>query len=187
MSTHFFELYDDVYVPRRWHLSTPTDSQGRKLDDYEFRRGVPVSVQGPLKIPVEIKGRSLDFTEAGISVPVVHVRVASILAELAPDDVQLIPVDVEGQPEQYLILVATHLIRCIDEKRSRIRLWTHEDGVPHKVGQYSSVRDMRIDRTKVGDARVFRAEGWPGPLLVSGAIKAALERLGATGAKFKGV
>jgi hypothetical protein len=68
-----------------------------------------------------------------------------MFAELAPDDVQLIPVDVEGHPDQYLILVATRLIRCIDEKASRIRLWTHEDGVPHKVGQYASVRDLRID------------------------------------------
>jgi hypothetical protein len=187
MSKRFFELADDVNVPHRWDLDTPTDRQGRKVDAREFRRGSPVSIEDRLRIPVEIAGKPLDFTEAGISIPVVHIRVASMFAELAPDDVQLIPVDVEGQPDQYLILVATRLIRCIDEQASRIELWTHEDGVPHKVGQYSSVRDMRIDKSKVGSAQVFRCEGWRGPLIVSEEIKDALDRMGATGTRFEEV
>ena len=47
-----------------------------------------------------------------------------------------------------------------------------------------AVRDLRIEPAKVGDARVLRASGWPGPLIVSEDIKQALERLGATGTKF---
>jgi hypothetical protein len=187
MSTHFFELYDDVYVPRRWRLLAPRNSQDAQVDDRDFLRGVPVEIKGPLRVPVEFKGRPLDFSGAGIGYPVVHVRVADLLAERASDDVQLIPVDVEGYPEQYLILVAKRLIRCIDEQRSRIQRWTEEDGIPEMVGKYISVRGMRIDRTKVGVAKVFRAEGWTTPLIVSGDIKAALVRMGATGAKFKGV
>ena len=187
MAKRFFRLMDDVYVPNRWHLTMPRDAQGQKLDDWQFRRGTPVSIQGRLTFPVEVAGRSLDFTEAGLGAPVVHVRVASIFAELAPDDVQIIPVDVEGQPDQYLLLVATRLIRCIDEAASRIRLWTHEDGLPDMVGQYASVRDLRIDRAKVGDAKVLRPEGWDVTLVVSEDIKDALERIGATGAKFEEV
>lgn len=187
MSKRFFELADDVYVPHRWHLDTPTDSQGLKVDDARFTSGAPVHIQGRLRISVEIAGKPLDFTEANVGVPVVHVRIASMFAELAPDDVQLIPVDVEGQPEQYLILVATRLIRCIDETASRIELWTHEDGVPHKVGQYSSVRDLRIDKAKAGSAQVFRLEGWTGTLIVSEEVHDALERMGATGTRFEEV
>lgn len=187
MTKRFFRLADDLKVPHRWDLDTPTDSQGRQVDDGQFRLGTPVHITDRLRIPVEIAGKPLDFTEAGIMIPVVHVRVASMFAELAPDDVQLIPVDVEGQPDQYLILVATRLIRCIDEKASRIELWTHEDGVPHKVGQYASVRDMRIDKAKVGSAQVFRCEGWTGPLIVSGEIKDALQGMGATGTRFEEV
>jgi hypothetical protein len=187
MPKRFFELADDVMVPHRWHLAMPRDSQGRKVDRWEFRLGAPVNLKERLRIPVEIAGTPLDFTEAGLRLPVVHVQVASIFAELAPDDVQLIPVDVEGQPDQYLILVATRLIRCIDEQASRIELWTHEDGVPHKVGQYASVRDMRIDKSKVGSAQVFRCEGWSGTLIVSEKIKGALEYVGATGTRFEEV
>jgi hypothetical protein len=187
MSQRFFDLSDDVYVPRRWHLKTPIDSQGHQVHDWDFKRGAPVHVEGRLKIPIQVAGEPLDFSEAGLSIPVVHVRVASMLAERAPGDVQLIPADIEGHPEQYLVLVATRLIRCIDEQASRILLWTHEDGVPHKVGQYRDVRDMRIDKAKVGNAKVFRPEGWQVVLVVSEEIKDAMEAMGATGTRFQEV
>jgi hypothetical protein len=187
MAQRFFKLNDDVYVPHRWHLDTPIDSQGRKVFDWDFKRGTPVHVEGRLKIPIETAGRPLDFSEAGIRIPVVHVKVASMLSERAPGDVQLIPADIEGHPEQYLVLVATRLIRCIDEQASRILLWTHEDGVPHKVGKYRDVRDMRVDKAKVGDAKVFRPEGWSGTLIVSEEIKDALDSMGATGTRFEEV
>jgi hypothetical protein len=140
-----------------------------------------------LKIPIEIEGRPLDFSEAGIRIPVVHVKVASMLAERAPGDVQLIPADIEGQPDQYLVLVATRLIRCIDEKASKVQFWTAEDGVPDKVGKYWAVDDMRIDKVKVGNAKVFRPEGWEVALIVAEEIKDALERMGATGSRFEEV
>jgi hypothetical protein len=46
---------------------------------------------------------------------------------------------------------------------------------------------MRIDALKVGDVRVFRPEGWDGSLIVCEDVKEALERVGATGVKFKSV
>ncbi|HVG57873.1 MAG TPA: DUF1629 domain-containing protein [Hyalangium sp.] len=187
MTQRYFDLADDVYVPNRWHLDTPIDSQGQKVFDWDFKRGTPVHVNGRLKIPIDTAGRPLDFTEAGIRIPVVHVKVASMLAERAPGDVQLIPADIEGQPDQYLVLVVTRLIRCIDEKASRILFWTHEDGEPDRVGQYRDVRDMRIDKTKVGNAKVFRPEWWEVALVVSEDIKDAMDAMGATGTRFQEV
>jgi hypothetical protein len=46
---------------------------------------------------------------------------------------------------------------------------------------------MRIDPSMVGDAKVFRTWGWHIALIVSEEIKDALERIGATGVKFKEV
>jgi hypothetical protein len=187
MSRRFFRLVDDVSFPHRWHLGVPVDSHGLKVDSERFSDGRPLQVKERLKVPVEEAGRPLDFSEAGLGTPVLHVKVASVFAELAPDDVQLIPVDVEGQPDQYLILVATRLLRCIDEKASRVRLWTHEDGEPDLVGQYRDVRDLHIIRDQVGKAKVFRPEGWEVALIVSEELKGALERMGATGARFEEV
>jgi hypothetical protein len=187
MQRRFFDLADDISAPQRWHLDTPVDSKGRKVFDWDFKRGTPVHVEGRLRIPVEAAGRPLDFSEAGIRIPVVHVKVASMLAEQARGDVQLIPADIKGQPDQYLVLVATRLIRCIDEKASKVRFWTPEHGVPDKVGHYIAVDRLRIDKVKVGNAKVFRPEGWSGSLIVSEELKDALERMGATGTRFEEV
>jgi uncharacterized protein DUF1629 len=187
MPQRFFQLHDDVSVPCRWHLDTPVDSKGREVNDWSFKTGKSLRIKGRLKIPVEIAGRPLDFSEAGLMVPVVHVKVAAVLKELAPNDVQLIPADIEGQPDQYLILVATRLIQCIDEKASKVQFWRPEDGLPDMVGKYYAVDDLHIDKAKVGDAEVFRPDGWEVALIVSGHIKQALERMGITGASFKEV
>jgi hypothetical protein len=185
MSREFFRLDDDVYISGRWHLANPVGSEGRELaEPWQFTDGAVVQVPERLRVPVKLQGRALDFTMAGLGIPVVHIKVASLFTELAPDDVQLIPVDVPGRPDQYLLLVATKLIRCIDEQASTVQFWRPEDGLPDKVGQYYSVDGLRIDRSRVGDARVFRTWGWEVALIVSREIKTALETAGATGVRF---
>jgi hypothetical protein len=136
-----------------------------------------------LSVPIETEGRPLDFSEAGTEIPVVHVKVASMLSEMAPGAVQLIPADIDGQPDQYLVLVVTRLIRCIDEAASRVRFWKPEHGVPDKVGQYIGMDRLRLDKAQVGNARVFRPEGWE-VLIVSEEIKNAMDALGTTGTRF---
>ena len=64
MAKRFFRLADDVYVPQRWHLDTPTDSQGQEVDYWLFKQGAPVHIPERLRIPVAIAGKPLDFTEA---------------------------------------------------------------------------------------------------------------------------
>lgn len=185
MAQRFFELNDDVSIPGRWHLTNPVDGEGREVEDpWQFRTGRPVDISGRWRIPVEHAGRALDFTLAGLSIPVVHARVATVFEAHARGDVQLIPVDIEGVSDRHFILVATRLIRCIDERASQVQFWMPEDGLPHKVGQYYAVDALRIDKTKVGDARVFRLEGWAGTLVVHEDIKVALERIQASGVFF---
>jgi len=94
-------------------------------------------------------------------------------------------VDIQGHPDQYLILVATKRISCIDDNTSEeVRYWKPEHGQPERVGDYKSVMGLRIDASKVGDAKVFRTEGWDIALIVSEDIKKSLERAKATGVKF---
>jgi hypothetical protein len=187
MAQRFFKLADDVYAPNRWHLDTPRDSHGQEVDDRQFLYGQRVHIQDRLRIPVESAGTPLDYTEAGTGLSVVHVRVASLFSELASDDVQLLPVDVEGQPDQYLLLVATRLIRCIDEKASRFERWMPEEGVLQQTRPYSIMYELRIDKAKVGSAQVFRPEGWEVVLIISEELKNGLERMGATGTRFEEV
>jgi hypothetical protein len=182
----YFDLSDDMTLPGRWLLGTPTDTEGRALSEpWVFTNGTPIANPGSLKLAMYQPGTALDFSLAARSNPVVHARVAAVFADLAPDDVQLFPVDVEGQTEPFSILVATRLIRCIDERASEeILKWTPADGRPEKVGEYRDVWGLRIDASQVGAAKVFRPWGWPIALIVREDIKDALERMGATGTSF---
>ena len=145
-----------------------------------------MDIEGRPRIPIDIPGRPLDFSETPVGgAPVVHARVASLLAKLAPKDIQLIPVDVEGQVDDFHIINVTRVVKCInDEASDEVQYWKPEDGRPEKTGNYRSVIGMRIDTSKVGDAMVFRPRGWMGALLVSEEIKVALEHIGAIGASF---
>jgi hypothetical protein len=189
MQKPYFDLADDVYLPGRWELGHPLDQNGQQLEDpWQFRVGEPAQLKGQVQIPIKRPGTPLDFSHAAFSIPVVHVRVASLLVELAPDDVQLIPVQIAGQPDQFYILNATRLVQCIDDKASgEIRYWRPEDGRPEKTGQYRAVYGMRINTSQVSDAKVFRTWGWTVALIVSEEIKKALESIGATGTRFKEV
>ncbi|MFY2560742.1 hypothetical protein ACN469_24270 [Corallococcus terminator] len=190
MPTRYFRLSEDVQAGN-WFLGTPMDGQGQELEDMmEFTSGRPVvHAHGGLTVPVRETGRPRDFSMAGAGrTPILHVRVATPFAELAPDDVQLLPVDVKGFPDQYVILVATKLVRCIDDKASEeILRWKPEDERPDKLGQYRSVYGLRIDPMKPGSTKVFRTWGWTVALVVSEDIKVALERAMVTGAEFEEV
>ncbi|HZI16887.1 MAG TPA: DUF1629 domain-containing protein [Myxococcus sp.] len=185
MPHRFFRLFDDVYVPRRWHLTGPFDAQGQEPDDvWQFTGGHPVKELGPLWMRYDVRGRPLDYSHGGLNIPIVHARVAEVFTALSPQDVQLLPVQVEKREEPYFILVVTQLIHCIDESASRIDRWTPADGIPEKVGQYASVSNLHLDRSRVGDAHVFRPKDWRVLLIISEEIKEALERIRATGVKF---
>ena len=189
MPMRYFDLADDISLPGRWELGQPLDQNDHQLEDpWQFRVGEPARFQGPVHIPVKRPGTPLDFSHAAFSIPIVHGRVASLLSEMAPNDVEFIPVRVDGHPDQFRILNATRLIQCIDDNASgEVRYWRPEDGRPEKTGQYRAVYRMRIDPSKVGETRVFRTRGWTVALIVSEEIKKALEHMGATGVKFKEV
>ncbi|MFP2928079.1 imm11 family protein [Pyxidicoccus sp. 3LG] len=189
MATRYFDLSEDVYLPGRWTPGHPTDASGRPLDDpWQFRVGAPAKLKTGIRIPIDRPGKPLDFSHAAFSIPIIHARVASIFTTLAPNDVELIPVEIDLQPAQHFILNAVHALKCIDDTASEdVQYWTEEDGLPEKVGTYFSVAGMRIAPAKVGNAHLFRPWGWTVALIVSEHIKQALEDADVTGTKFKEV
>lgn len=187
MKRRFFDLRIDAYVPGRWYFKTPTHLDGQPLDNpWEFTRGTPISSPGLLRIPLSRPGIALDFTSAGVGVtPVLSTRTAEVFRALAPNDVQLFPVQVEGQVEPYFLLVVTRTVRCVDEVASEeVQFWKPENGQPEKVGQYRALAGLRIDKARVADERVFRLWGWRPALIVDGELKAALEQTGIVGGRF---
>jgi hypothetical protein len=189
MAKRYFELTEDMTSPARWLLSDPLDEQGNEVRTRQFMSGEPTRCDGLLRVPVYHSGTPLDFTRVDTgAIPVVTEKVARVLTELAPDDVQLFPVDVESRPEPYFLVNVTRLVKCIDDEAcTEVLYWQPEDGRPEKLGQYRDVYGMRIDPSKVADARVFRPWGWTVALIVAEEVKQALERTGATGLDFREV
>jgi hypothetical protein len=103
MERQFFRLGIDVYVVGRWYLGEPTSLAGQELEDvWEFSYGQPVDVRERLRVPIDRPGKPLDFDTAGVGqAPIVNARVASVFREMAPNDVQLFPVEIQGQADPY--------------------------------------------------------------------------------------
>ncbi|MFY0562249.1 imm11 family protein [Archangium lansingense] len=191
----YYELYDDVYIPGRWHLRMPLfeDGEGEGLpeserelfDTYRFKEGRVLEVERPIRLSMKPVGSALEFSEA-MGTPIVHRRVVSFFERLGlQKEVQFIPVEVEGQTQPWFILNALRIIRCIDDARcEEVLYWLPEDNRPDKEGQYRNVAGLKVDVEKVGDAHVFRPWGWKVVLIVSEHVKSAMEAEGITGIKF---
>ncbi|WP_257454934.1 imm11 family protein [Archangium lipolyticum] len=184
--TRYFRLTDDMTSSGRWELGTPVNDQGQECGSRLFMAGEPAHVDGLLRVPVDHPGEVLDFSLADAGgFPVVTKRVANVLSEMAPGDVQIFPVEVGSQREPYFLVNVVRTVKCIDDEASEeVQYWKLEDGEPDRIGEYRVVAGMRIDPSKAGDARVFRPWGWKVVLVVSEEIKEALERTGATGMEF---
>jgi hypothetical protein len=190
MTMRYFQLIPDYGAPTPWRLAEPVDAQGQALKRRSmFMAGAPVHVEGRLKVGLVRPGKPYDFSPSDRSeTPIVHERLAKIFAWCAPDAVQLLPVDIEGQAEPHSLLVATKTVRCIDESMCvEVKHWTPEDGFESMVGQYKSSRGVRIDPTKVGRPQVFRPWGWKMAFIVSENIQRELAFSGFTGMDFQEV
>ncbi|WP_235217135.1 imm11 family protein [Archangium violaceum] len=195
-SMKYYELYDNKYIPGRWHLGMPLfadgededsgDPEKRELfDTYRFLEGRVLEIEGPIRLVVKPVGVALDFSQAQ-GIPIVNRRVVSLFERLGlQKKVQFIPVEVEGQTDPWFILNVLQLIRCIDDARcEEVLYWLPEDNRPDKEGQYRNVAGLKVDPEKIGDAHIFRPWGWKVVLIVSEHIKSAMEAEGITGIKF---
>lgn len=181
----YYDLVDDRRSQTRWHLGSPLDEQGQRISPWQFFKGRFLELKCMPRFPLSVPGDPLEFCWAAFSIPVVHERFAQIFHRLHVQDVQFIPTQVEGHEGPYFILNTLREIRCIDDARcEEVQYWRPEDEQPEKVGRYRYVHDLRIDPSKVGDARVFRTWGWSIALIISEDLKQAIEAEGITGTRF---
>ncbi|MFL5353698.1 imm11 family protein [Archangium sp.] len=184
----YYEIYDDVYIPGRWHLRMPLHEQEgdeELFDVWRFKEGRVLNIEKPIRLSVKPAGVALEFSYS-LGGPIVHRRVVALFERLGiQKEVQFIPVEVEGQTEPYFLLNALQVIRCIDDARcEEVFHWRPEDGEPDRVGEYKNVRGLKVDPSKIGEAHIFRPWGWEVVLIVSERVKRAMEEAGITGTKF---
>ena len=106
--------------------------------------------------------------------PVLENSFVDELLSVAPDDVQVIPIAIEGDPRLFSVLNVLRRIRCLDESRSTITRWPATAAIADLAGKYLTVGDIHIDPTRVGTSQMFRIEGWVSALIVSETVGAIL-------------
>lgn len=188
MAHHLYDV--GVADVSQWVLGLPVPLSGGELDDpWMFGDGRPLPDPGPLKSKPFRDGPQRSFSVANSGrTPIADEQVASAFRELAPDDIQVFPVDVEGATKPFYIINATKCFKCVDEANSRkVELFPPDGTAPERAGKYRAIYGLRIDVSKTGDARVFRIQGYQSALIVSEEIKNALERIGNLGVHFERV
>jgi len=183
--SRFFRLWDDVEIPGRWYLKAPMQ-EGRWFNPNLFTGGEGrVDVGNTLTMFLRRPGQPLDYTMADAGLPILSERAAALFQSHAGDDVQLIPISIDGQPTPFFILNALHAIDCVDEQRSEgIQRWTAADERPDMLGGYKAIDVLHIDPGRVGGHSLFRVKGWVVALLISEALRDALVGAHLVGPKF---
>lgn len=183
---NYFELENDMGILDRWELGDPIDGSGQEIWNGHFSRGLPLSIQLPVRIGMYARGRDLDFSTTALGVTVIHDKVKTLFEQLGlQDQMQLIPITVDEHPDRYYLLNLLRTIRCIDDERcEEVGYRTVEDGYEDGIGEYYKVVGLRIDPSKVGNAELFRPWGWPVSIIISERVKKAMEEAGVTGTRF---
>ena len=171
----YYRLHDkNSAYPDRWYLGSPTDEKGAELDARMFLMGRRLEMQGALSLPIVRAGAPQEFTMGDFDVPILASPFIEELRRLTPDDVQVIPVNVEDGEHQYYLLNVLRVIDCLDESRSTVVRWPADAFPKDLAGSYLTVSDIHVDETKVAGAHMFRIEGWQAALIVSEEVGALL-------------
>jgi hypothetical protein len=180
--TRYYELKDDVRIPKRWHLGEVVSPAG---DEPRLRAGIPLPVGcRPLRLDLTQIGKPLDYCLTSFAVPIGRTSLAQAIASVASGDLQRIPVEIPGH-EGFEVLNAIRVLKCLDEGRSEFVKWTEKDHRADLAGQYRMVTTLKLLAGEVPrNAHFFRVEGWLIALVVSEDVKEAMERIGCLGAKF---
>jgi len=176
-------------VPQ-WLIETPEPASGGAFDEpWMFSDGRVLPEPGPIKALISHPGEKRTFVFAGVeSTPTVNEAVANVFRTIAPTDVQIFPVLIEGESERYFVINVTKVVDCIDEARCQeVQHYAEDDPFPEYEGEYRWIYGLRIDPSKTEGAQVFRLMKFKTAFIVSEDIKNALERVGNLGVSFERV
>jgi len=183
--SEYYDVWDEKEIEGRWYLKAPIGPSGALNPEIFVSGAGHVRPRGPLKIGFRRPGRPIDYTMADRGMPVASERAAAVLREVASNDIELIPLEVEGRSEPYFIVNAIHAVDCVDEKRSEgLRRWGPEDEEPERIGDYKSFDRLRVDPSRTEGHDIFRVKRCVVYLIVSRRLKEALEGAHLTGLRF---
>jgi len=173
---------DDSDNSPYWDLAVDEGSWKKpSLDVWQYSRCERLVNLVPVPIAIEHTGTPADYDIDAFSVPIVSRRLADLLIEIAPHEIQLIPALIEN-PGEWFVLNVLSEVDAIDYKRSVMTFYEPEH--PRLPGKPRGVVQLILDPAKVGDHRIFRLHDWMVAVVVSEAVKRRCELAGMTNMKF---
>ena len=179
---HFFEMYYDIYREERWELGE-TYSPSGLIDEWNFTIGKAYESSEPMSVTSE-GGPPMDFNMAAFDVPIISSVGASIIQQYMQDDVQLIPVEIDGSDswgDKWFIVNVLKKVKCVNEERSLFTKWTDDDGRPDKTGKFRMVVKLAINNSGLDNIHLFRIEDWDVALIISSELREKLDNAGVDG------
>lgn len=180
MTRRYFKLQDEV-AEGRWRVGEVHDATGAIPRLIRGRR-----IETPVAYCARVthEGALLEYFVTSFNVPVATETLAKAIAEVAPGNVQVLPLEIIGHGH-WSILNVTEVVDCLDERRATFTKWTEADGRPDRMGGYKMVLGLVVDVARVPmQTHCFRVAGWEVALIVSDDVKSAMLRIGCQGAQF---
>lgn len=168
--------------PASWHVDDFVDANGTAVDLIPFTSSKLLALDGPLHCRVSVTGCEVDFTLAGFGAPVVSRGLSQQLLALAPRDVQLVPLIVDGSATEFDLLNVLHCVDALDDQKSIGGRWP--EGSP-TAGQWLYVARAALNAEVTDGHALFRVHGWPLPIFCTDAVRETLEPQEWTGLLFR--
>jgi hypothetical protein len=166
----YFRVVDDFTISGRWLLQGLVDASGAPRDPRNFVYGQRVQEEYGLHIPSIVEGQPLEFTLADFDMPVVSSALGAVIADVASEHIQRLPITIEGVGSGYEILNVTTIVDALDRDHSRLTYWGESDKRPDKIGKPRMIVEIAIDPNRAFSTPIFRLRDWTIALIVSGVL-----------------
>ncbi|MEO7576781.1 MAG: hypothetical protein ABIT83_04130 [Massilia sp.] len=183
---HFYQWMFDGTFDEGWSVGAPESKGARSVSVWEFSKGKFFDTDGvSLRCAIEYGTKITNVCFSSFSVIHVRSRLAIALSEMLGDQVQLIPIELEGCQDDVYILNILNIVDCIDESESIGQKWeVGNTQRPDKAGMYMHLIKMVIDPGRTVGLSILRPWGWSLSVVVSEEVKNTIEGIGAVGTKF---
>ncbi len=189
----YYKISFDDQETEGWELVVTWElPDGSWRDVWAYTRCEYLSQPDDITVDIVDKGLATDFNLANFNIPIVSKRLGDVVESVAKNQIQRIPISI-GDDRGWEILNILNLVECLDYERSVIDYHAEIPSDPAIVetlknsGKPRGVRLLRIDGRKACGFHIFRISDWTIPIIVSAALKNALEDAGVTGLSYRSI
>jgi len=191
MTMKFYKLSMKVEeLENAWYLGKVVDGGGDEILSSNFTTGSIFDLSRNPNLTVistDPNGRPVDFRMTFLGVPVVSNTFGDVISKFDARSIQRIPVTVTPQYSGYEILNIVEKRECLDYEKTSIDRYTHSFYPPEQIGKIKALYNIAILPELVKGHHIFRLAEWDVIIIVSSALKDALESEGFVGMNFTAV